>query len=131
MATKSRTARSVPLGRGARRTRRGPGVAAGGGGGAAQECRVHFLAADTIILHLRARRQPTASTPAVQAVLASLHPPYAADGSTAARQWRHARGSSPVIALSQLSPGCPGALRQQTYRNSVIRLRAQHYCYLS
>ena len=61
MATKSRTARSVPLGRGARRTRRGPGVAAGGGGGAAQECRVHFLAADTIILHLRARRQPTAS----------------------------------------------------------------------
>ena len=76
MATKSRTARSVPLGRGARRTRRGPGVAAGGGGGAAQECRVHFLAADTIILHLRARRQPTASTPAVQAALASLHPPY-------------------------------------------------------
>ena len=84
MATKSRTARSVPLGRGARRTRRGPGVAAGGGGGAAQECRVHFLAADTIILHLRARRQPTASTPAVQAALASLHPPYAA-GSTATR----------------------------------------------
>jgi hypothetical protein len=63
METRSRTDRSVPLGRGARRTRRGPGVATDGGYGAAQECRVHFLAADTIILHLRARRQPTASTP--------------------------------------------------------------------
>ena len=58
MATKSRTARSVPLGRGAHRTRRGPGVATGGGCGAAQECRVHFLSADTIILHLRARPPP-------------------------------------------------------------------------
>ena len=126
MATKSRTPRSV--GRGARRTRRGPGVAAGGGGGAAQECRVHFLAADTIILHLRARRQPTASTPAVQAALASTRrtPPAAAPARlpaappgdallTAPTRAHEAAASSavlhPVDAERKRSPSCPVSSR--------------------